>query len=462
LSLDDYETPRKARPVRALLFLLVYLHLPSYCSSVYPTVYPQASLEPRGYTGVKRSEIKRRPLSDTALASIEPETGEYRELDGNGLYLRVKPDGQKSWQLRYKNQAAKWSWLGLGGYPEVSGALARKKAAEYRKEIANGGDPIAARKARKAAELEATTNTFEILAREWIEIRTPGWETSTAKRTVGALQLHVFPVFGKRPYTEITPKQWMDFLQTLERKGILEQMSRVRRSCKEIYDLARVTGRAIHNPLEGLSRFLQSKPAENYAHVTAKELPELLRAIRTYPHALDLRLGLHLLTLTGVRPSELREAPWSEFDLDNALWSIPAARMKKRRDHLVPLSKQAVKALRELHTLNGRYPLLFPGRCDRKKPRSNMAFNMALRRLGYEGRQTAHGFRHVASTMLRENNFPREHVEAQLAHVEGGVSGVYNKAIYLEQRRQMMQWYADQLDTLEKGNVVSIKLQATS
>ncbi|RYE69806.1 MAG: DUF4102 domain-containing protein, partial [Oxalobacteraceae bacterium] len=132
---------------------------------------------------MKRSEIKRRPLSDTALASIEPETGEYRELDGNGLYLRVKPDGQKSWQLRYKNQAAKWSWLGLGGYPEVSGALARKKAAEYRKEIANGGDPIAARKARKAAELEAATNTFEILAREWIEIRSPGWEASTARRT---------------------------------------------------------------------------------------------------------------------------------------------------------------------------------------------------------------------------------------------------------------------------------------
>lgn len=118
---------------------------------------------------MKRSEIKRRPLSDTALASIKPETREYRELDGSGLYLRVKPDGQKSWQLRYKNQAGKWSWLGLGGYPEVSGALARKKAAEYRKEIANGGDPIAARKARKAAELEAATNTFEILAREWIE-----------------------------------------------------------------------------------------------------------------------------------------------------------------------------------------------------------------------------------------------------------------------------------------------------
>jgi hypothetical protein len=196
---------------------------------------------------VKRSEIKRRPLSDTALASIEPETREYRELDGNGLYLRVKSDGQKSWQLRYKNQAGKWSWLGLGGYPTVSGALARRKALDLRKEIAQGEDPLANKKARKAAELEAATNTFECLAREWITIRTPGWAASTTKRNVGALELHVFPVFGKRVYTEITPKQWMDFFQTLERKGIFEQMSRVRRSCKEIYDLARVTGRAIQS-----------------------------------------------------------------------------------------------------------------------------------------------------------------------------------------------------------------------
>lgn len=445
--------------MRALLFLVVSTHIPLYLCPLYPRVYPYGLLELMGYTDVKRSEIKRRPLSDTALASIEPETREFRELDGNGVYFRVKPDGQKSWQLRYKNQAGKWSWLGLGGYPQVGGALARKKASDLRKEIAQGEDPLANKKARRAADLAAATNTFEALAREWIEIRTPGWQTSTATRNVGALELHVFPVFGKRPYTEITPKQWMDFLQSLERKGILEQMSRVRRSCKEIYDLARVTGRAIHNPLEGLNRFLQSKPAENYAHVIAKDLPELLRAIRAYPHAPDLRLGLRLLSLTGVRPTELREAPWAEIDFDNALWSIPAARMKKRRDHLVPLSRQAVEALRELHALSGRYPLLFPGRSDHKKARSNMAFNMALRRMGYEGRQTGHGFRHIASTTLREHNFPREHVEAQLAHVEGGVAGVYNKAIYLEQRKQMMQWYADHLDKLERGNVVTVDFQ---
>lgn len=406
---------------------------------------------------MKRSEIKRRPLADTTLAGLEPESAAYREHDGQGLYFRVKPNGGKSWELRYKKPDGKWSWLGLGSYPEVSGSNARQKAAELRADAADGKNPLASKHARKASELEAANSTFEALAREWIEIRRPGWAESTATRTIGALELHAFPVFGKRLYAEILPIEWMEFLQGMEKQGIIEQMGRVRRSCKEIYDLARVTGRAVHNPLEGLSRFLQSKPAENYAHVSAQDLPPLLRAINAYPHATDVRLGLRLLMLTGVRPSELREARWEEFDLDAGLWAIPSHRMKKRRPHTVPLSRQAVEALRELQALTGRTPLLFPGRNDRTKPRSNMAFNMALRRMGYAGQQTGHGFRHIASTTLRENGFAKEHVEAQLSHVEDGVAGVYNKAIYLEQRRTMMQWYADHLDKLAADNVVEIR-----
>lgn len=313
---------------------------------------------------MKRSEIKRRPMADTTLAGLEPEKAVYREHDGQGLYFRVKPNGQKSWEQRYKKPDGKWSWLGLGGYPEVSGSLARQKAAELRADAADGKNPLTAKHARKASELEAASSTFEALAREWIEIRRLGWADSTAKRNIGALELHVFPIFGKRLYAEILPIEWMEFLKGMERQGIIEQMGRVRRSCKEIYDLARVTGRAVHNPLEGLSRFLQSKPAENYAHVTVKELPTLLRAISAYPHAHDLRLGLRLLMLTGVRPSELREATWEEFDRDAGLWTIPAERMKKRRPHTVPLSRQALEALEQLHRMTGIYPLLFPGRND--------------------------------------------------------------------------------------------------
>ena len=399
-------------------------------------------------------------MADTTLAKLEPEALAYREHDGNGLYFRVKPNGQKSWELRYKKADGKWSWLGLGTYPQVTGAQARTKAGELKAEAASSNTPIATKRVRQAAELVVASNTFERLAREWYEARRPSWTDGTAKRVLGALELHVFPVFGARPFTEIPPIEWMEFLRRMEAKGILDQTGNVRRFCKEIYDLARVTGRAVHNPLEGLHKFLQTRPAENYAHVSPDELPELLRTVRAYHGAYDIRLGLHLLILTGVRPSELREAPWSEFDFAKKLWSIPAARMKKRRDHVVPLSSQAMEALTQLQELNGRYPLLFPGRSDRKKPISNMAFNMALRRMGYEGRQTGHGFRHIAATTLREQGFPKEHVEAQLAHAEGGVAGVYNKAIYLEQRRQMMQWYADHLDALERGNVLIVDFKA--
>ncbi|GAO92292.1 hypothetical protein PSA5_06265 [Pseudomonas syringae pv. actinidiae] len=217
-----------------------------------------------------------------------------------------------------------------------------------------------------------------------------------------------------------------------------------------------MTGRAVNNPLEGVHKFLSSGKAENYAHVSPDELPALLRAISSYPHAKDVQLGLQLLTLLAVRPSELREATWSEFDLTKKLWTVPIERKgrKKGREHLVPLSRQAIDALKQLYVITGSYTLLFPGRSDRTKPRSDTVFLMALRRLGYEGRQTGHGFRHIASTILNEHGFPADHVESQLSHKAPGVRGVYNKAQYLEQRAVMMQWYADHLDGLATGNVV--------
>jgi len=405
---------------------------------------------------MKRSDIKRRPLADSVLAGLEPDTKEYRERDSDGLYFRVKPDGSKSWQLRYKTPDGKWSWLGLGGYPEVGGALARQKATELRTDQAAGKNPILSRQARKAAEQAASSSTFEALAREWHSSRLTSWDPGTAKRILGALELHVFPILGQRAYTEITTLEWLDLLRGMEAKGILEQLSRVRAYCKDAYDLARVTGRASTNPLEGLHKFIKSPTADNYAHVSLEEFPTLLRAIRAYPHAHDVRLGLHLLSLLAVRPSELREAEWSEFDFDRQLWTIPEHRKGRKggREHLVPLPRQAIEALEELHTITGAYPLLFPGRSDRTKPRSDTVFLMALRRIGYEGRQTGHGFRHLASTILNEHGFDADHIEAQLSHKAPGVRGIYNKAKYLEQRRGMVQWYADHLDKLAAGNVV--------
>ena len=408
------------------------------------------------YKSMKKSEIKRYPLADTVLATLEPEDKEYRVHDGNGLYFRVKPDGNKSWIFRYKKADGKWSNLGLGGYPAVGGSMARKKAAELSSDAAGGKNPIISKQVRKAEELAAANSTFEQLAREWFAIKSQGWTAGTASRTIGALELHVFPVFGKRPFTEILPIEWMTFFQAMQKKGIIEQTSRVRGYCKEIYTLAKVTGRVTYNPIEGLHSFLESHESENYKHVSPTELPQLLQAVRSYPTPY-VRIALHLLSMLGCRPSELREASWCEFDLDKALWTIPAERMKKRREHLVPLPVQAVQLLKELQYYSGAYPLLFLGRNDNAKPPSNMFFSMALRRLGYAGRQTGHGFRHIASTALNEQGFNADHIEAQLAHVKGGVAGVYNKAMYLEQRRVMMQSYADYLDRLAGDNIVAFK-----
>lgn len=215
---------------------------------------------------MKRSEIKRRPLADNVLAGLEAETKEYRELDGDGLYFRVKPDSSKSWQLRYKKADGKWSWLGLGGYGpgdhQLTGEQARRNIRELRDGTAKDGSIMATKRAKKAAELEAAKNTFEHLAREWYATKCKTWTEGTAVRTTGALEKHVFPVFGKRPYTGILPMEWMEFLRAMEQTGIVEQTSRVRVMYREVYDLTRVTGRATHNPLERLHKFLLTKPVE--------------------------------------------------------------------------------------------------------------------------------------------------------------------------------------------------------
>ena len=396
-------------------------------------------------------------MSDTTLSNLESEDKDYRELDGNGLYFFVQKNGNKSWQLRYKKPNGKWAWLGLGGYPQIGGELARKKAQELIADIGKGENPIITKQERKAKELEESNATFEALAREWIDTKKNTWVADTMTRNRGALEKHIYPTFGKRLFVSIRPIEWMEHLKGIQQEQkIYEQVKRIRTMCRDIYDYAKVTGRIDYNPLEGLHKFLDSGKKENMAHVDEKELPPLLRAIDNYPTP-DIRIGLKLLTMLFCRPSELREAQWHEFDLDEGLWNIPEERMKKRREHIIPLPTQAVNLLNELKSIRGESDYLFPSRSNSNKPKSDTVFIMALRRLGYEGRQTPHGFRHIASTLLNNKGFDERHIEAALAHVKDGVAGVYNKAQYLNDRKHLMQWYADHLEQLADDQVIQFK-----
>jgi integrase len=392
-------------------------------------------------------------MADTVLATLEPEGKEYRELDGNGLYLRVKPDGTKSWQLRYKNAAGKWSWLGLGGYPDVSGSLARQKAAEHRKDLSNGIDPVQRKRAEKAAREAAVLNPFRESVAYWYQRKvTDGLAESTLRLMRGYLDNDILPALGDKPITEITPRDCAELQAKIEARGATNTRDKIRVALRQIFSQAIARGLCEVNPASELVTIAtKTPPAKHYPHLLEPELPAFLRALRMSTSRTPARTATWLCLWTASRPGMVRFAEWVEIDFANALWTIPAEKMKTRRDHVVPLSRQALEALHELHRITGRGRYLFPGIGAKQPVISENTINLTLRKIGYRNRLVGHGTRHTASTLLREHGWEKDHVEAQLAHKEAGVSGIYNKAVYLPQRRSMMQWYADYLDCLADG-----------
>ncbi len=305
------------------------------------------------------------------------------------------------------------------------------------------------REAKKAQAAIARANTFKGLALEWHQHKTPRWSAGYAGDVLEAFERDIFPQMGSLPLATIKPMQWLHVFRKIEARGALEVLRKTRQRCQEVYRYAIATGRAEYNPIADIGGALQTPTTKHYPFLPIAELPELLCSVQACPGNDTVKIATRLLILTGVRTAELRGAPWSEFDFDKALWLIPAARMKMRRDHLIPLSKQAMAALRELENITGGYTLAFPGRNDPAIPMSEAAINQLLKRSGYDGRATGHGFRHTMSTTLHEQGYPSEWVETQLAHVDkNSIRGTYNHAQYLEGRREMLQWYADHLEAL--------------
>jgi len=400
-------------------------------------------------------------LTDAACRNAVCHTGTVRKLaDGGGLYLWVGADGSKRWRYRYavrginrKGEPALIEKLvSLGTYPQVPLAEARVEAAKLRGQA----DPAAEKKAEKRATAAATSNSFEALARQWHKNHAVHWSTKYGDDILKRLVADVFPTLGPRPVTAIEAPEIIAVLRPVQARGNLALAFRILGHIVKVLDYAINIGVLTHNVAIGREGALQPAPYSNHPHVAPSELPDLLHAIDDYHGDRRTRFALQLLSMTFVRVSELLLATWDEFDFDTSTWEIPADRMKMRRPHLVPLAPQVVSILEELKTFSCGSQFVLPGR-SLYKPIDRKTLRSALDKLGYAGKMTCHGFRHVASTALNEARdgdammFDPDAIEAQLAHLTQGVRGRYNKAKYLPERRRMMQWYADHLDELRNG-----------
>jgi integrase len=389
-------------------------------------------------------------LTDTAIKNAKPKDRAYKLMDEKGLYMIVNPNGSRWWRLKYHFEK-KEKLLAFGTYPEVSLAKARERRAKAREQIADGIDPSIAKKEAKHAQLVAAGNSFQAVALEYIDVKKE-WSEDYAFDVRRRFELDVFPKIGAKPIHEIKPGDVLQAVKRIEGRGATETSHRVLALCGQVFKYAMATGKADRDPTTGLQKALQRHKSEPMRSVGIKDLPGLLRAIETYDGDTQTRLGLRLLALTFVRTIELRGAEWSEIDFDNAIWVVPAKRMKMKTEHVVPLAPQALETMRELRELTGRWPLLFPGR-DPRKPISENTLLFAIYRMGYHSRMTSHGFRSLASTVLNESGlFRPDVIERQLAHCErNGVRGAYNKAEYLPERRTMMAWWSDYLDRSRIG-----------
>lgn len=395
------------------------------------------------------------PLTNAAVKAAKARAKPYKLADSQGLYLHVMPSGARYWRVKYRF-AAKEKLLALGVYPEVSLLAAREQRDAARAQLRAGADPGTQRKADRASTLQRHANSFQAIAREWIEKRAGLWKDSHSAQVLVSLESNIFPSLGDRPVSEITPRELLDCLRTIERRDALDTAARVAQRCSNIFRYAIQTDRATVNPAAELRGALKTRKVTHRATIARSELPSFFAKLRGYDGRPETRLAIRLLMLTFVRPGELRGAEWAEFDLDAAEWRIPAHRMKMGEEHVVPLSTQALAVLRELHALTSWGPLVFPGISDPRKPISENTVLFALYRMGYHKRATGHGFRALASTCLNEMGWRPDVIERQLAHAERNkVRAAYNRAKFMAERREMMQAWADFLESQEHGAKVT-------
>lgn len=408
------------------------------------------------------------PLTDIQVRNAKPKEKPYKLTDGGGLYLLVNPDGARYWRIDYRINE-KRNTLALGKYPEVSLTQARDRRREARELVASGTNPAQAKRVEKATAATSAANTFETIAREWHANKLESWQTRTATNVLHRLEKDVFPLIGKYPIAEIKAPVMLDVLRQIEKRGAVDMAKRQGQVCGQIFRYAIATGRADTDPVPHLRGALKATAKVHHAAITPDELPDFIRAFEAIEGRMyaPTRIMFRLMMLTFVRTSELTTTEWAEIDLENESWVIPWQRMKmgkkklhpRKVDHHVFLPRQGWELLRELQQYTGNNKYLFPNLRDHEQPATNFGILAALKRMGYSGKMTGHGFRSLAMGVIKERlGYRHEVVDRQLSHASGDTYGeAYDRAMFLDERKVMMQNYADYLDNATGGKVIAGK-----
>jgi integrase len=407
-----------------------------------------------------------KPLTALQVKAAKKKDKAYKLSDGLGLFLLINPDGGKYWRMGYRFDG-KQKLLSFGTYPEVSLIQAREATKKARQTLLAECDPAQAKRIAKITKTTDTANNFEAIARAWHANKAETWQERTASNVLHRLEKDVFPLIGKLPIKEIKAPLMLDVLRQIEKRGAVDMAKRQGQVCGQIFRFAIAEGKAEFDPVPSLRGALKAKTKGHHAAITADELPEFMRAFlkiegRMY---IPTKVMFRLMMMTFVRTSELTTTEWKEIDLENEEWVIPWQRMKmgkkklnpRKEDHHVFLPRQGWELLRELHTITGNSKYLFPNLRDHEQPATNWGILAALKRMGYSGQMTGHGFRSLAMGVIKERlGYRHEVIDRQLSHASGDVYGeAYDRAKFLDERKVMMQQYADYLDNVASGKVIA-------
>ncbi|QXC56866.1 tyrosine-type recombinase/integrase [Vibrio mimicus] len=394
-------------------------------------------------------------LSATEVKNAKAKEKEYYLVDGQGLKLRVLPSGSKQWLFNYYRPTnGKRANLNLGRFPDVSLVQARKASLNAKELIAQGIDPQDERNHQQQAHKEIHEHTFVNVAKDWFAIKQHDVTPDYALDIWRSLELHIFPHISDKPVKAITAPEIIELLKPIEAKGSLETVKRLTQRLNEVMNFATNCGLIQANPLTGIKAAFKKPKKENMAALTPAELPELMGAIANASIKRTTRCLLEWQLHTMTRPAEASGARWDEINWKEKVWTIPAERMKKRREHRIPLTEQMLALLEVMKPISGHRDFIFPSDRDPKKPCNSQTANMALKRMGFAGRLVSHGLRSLASTTLNEQGFDPDLVEAALAHVDDNqVRSAYNRTDYLERRKPMMSWWSGHIEEAAKGSL---------